>query len=136
MATTDDNRHTYILIAEDERSVREFVTRGLQSAHYHVTVAEDGQQALEKLAEPPPGAPEGTPYDLLLTDIVMPHLDGISLALTATRNNPDLKIIMMSGYADARAKAHNLEALIHFVMAKPFSLQELLEQVKAALTKS
>lgn len=124
---------TRILIAEDESAVREFLTRGLQSAGYHVTATEDGEQALQQLALGRDDPAKS--FDLLITDIVMPRLDGIALALLATRDYPALKIIMISGYADARARAHNLEALIHFILAKPFTLDELLTQVREALAK-
>ena len=116
-----------ILVAEDEASVREFLTRGLASAGYRITAVEDGEHALAALL-----APEAH-YDLLITDIVMPRMDGIALALKVSRDHPQMKIIMISGYADARAHAHNLDALIHFVMAKPFSLQDLLANVASTL---
>ena len=118
-----------ILVAEDEPAVREFIVRGLGSVGYNVVAVEDGEHALDQLALP------DNQFDLLITDIVMPRMDGISLALTASRDHPDLKIIMISGYADARARAHNLEALINFILAKPFTLDELLGQVKVALSK-
>ena len=119
-----------ILVAEDEASVREFIVRGLQSAHYQITAVEDGEHALEALAE---ADKNGTTFDLLITDIVMPRMDGIALALKVVRDHPKMKIIMISGYADARARAHNLEELIQHVMAKPFSLQDLLSNVAATL---
>lgn len=132
MADISNHSDIRILVAEDEPAVREFIVRGLQSSLYNVTAVEDGQQALEKLAALNE-AGETTPYHLLITDIVMPQLDGIALALKASRDYPDMKIIMISGYADARAHAHNLDALIHFVMAKPFTLLDLLNQVQGAL---
>lgn len=127
MQPSDATAH--ILVAEDEPAVREFLIRGLNSAGYHVVAVEDGEHALDQLAV------VGAKFDLLITDIVMPRMDGISLALTASRDHPDMKIIMISGYADARARAHNLEALIQFILAKPFTLDELLSQVKTALAK-
>lgn len=132
MADTDTPAPTInILVAEDEAAVREFITRGLGSVAaergYTITAVEDGLQALEKLAE------EGVSYQLLITDIVMPQMDGIALALKVSRDYPDTRIIMISGYADARAHAHNMDALIHFIMAKPFTLQELIDQVASAL---
>lgn len=120
-----------ILVAEDEASVREFIVRGLGSAGYRVTAVEDGEQALQALSDH--AETTGASFDLLITDIVMPHMDGIALALKVARDHPRMKIVMISGYADARARAHNLEALIHLIMAKPFSLQELLDMVKATL---
>lgn len=114
-----------ILVADDEPSAREFVIRGLQTGGHHVEGAEDGLRALELLAE--------RPFDLLLTDIVMPGLDGIGLALKAASDHPQMRILMMTGYPGQRQRAYNLEALIHRVLSKPFSLAELLEAVTETL---
>lgn len=118
----------HILVVEDEPGVRDFVRRGLISGGYQVSVAEDGQQALEIL--------ETEPFDLMITDIVMPGLDGIALALKAAKDLPNLKILLMTGYSTERQRAHNLEALVHTVLAKPFSLKDLLQTVEHALQGS
>ena len=115
-----------ILIAEDEASLREFVSRALTHHGHDVKVAEDGAMALDMLAKDPK-------YDLLLTDIMMPIMDGIALALKVTKENPDLKILMMTGYAAERQRAHNLDTLIHDVISKPFTLSEICEKVDGAL---
>jgi two-component system, cell cycle response regulator CpdR len=117
-----------ILVADDEPSAREFVVRGLQSGGHDVEGVEDGLRALETLSE--------RQFDLLLTDIVMPGLDGIELALKAARDHPDMRILMMTGYPGQRQRAYNLEALIHRVLSKPFSLAELLEAVTETLATS
>ena len=114
-----------ILVADDEPSAREFVVRGLQTADHEVEGVEDGLQALEALSE--------RKYDLLLTDIVMPGLDGIELALKAAKDHPQMRILMMTGYPGQRQRAYNLEALIHRVLSKPFSLAELLDAVAETL---
>ena len=114
-----------ILVADDEASAREFVMRGLQTAGHEVEGAEDGLRALEILGD--------RSFDLLLTDIVMPGLDGIELALNAARDHPEMRILMMTGYPGQRQRAYNLEALIHRVLSKPFSLAELLEAVAETL---
>lgn len=119
---------TTILVVEDEPGVRDFVKRGLLSAGYDVVVAEDGEHALERLAE--------RKFHLMITDVVMPGLDGIALALKVGRDFPDLKILLMTGYATERQRAHNLESLIHTVLAKPFSLKTLLDTVAGALSQS
>jgi two-component system, cell cycle response regulator CpdR len=116
----------HILVVDDEPGVRDFVRRGLLAGGYDVSAAEDGQQALEMLA--------GQKFDLMITDIVMPGLDGIALALKAAKEYPSLKILLMTGYATERQRAHNLEALVHTVLAKPFSLKELLDQAAEALS--
>lgn len=114
-----------ILVAEDERAVREFVRRALAHEGHDVTLVEDGLQALDVL--------QGETFDLLLTDIVMPAMDGIALALKVARDKPDMKILLMSGYAAERQRAHNLNELIHRVIAKPFTLREICAAVEDTL---
>lgn len=111
-----------LLIAEDEEAVRAFLVRGLVHAGYTVTAVADGQEALEVLDR-------GEPFDLLLTDIVMPRLDGIALALKATQAYPAMKILMMTGYAAEQQRAYGMEALSHEVISKPFSLQKIISLV-------
>ncbi len=114
-----------ILIAEDDTAVREFVGRALAHAGHDVDTAEDGLQALDRLGE--------QDYDLLITEIVMPGLDGIALALKVAKEKPDISILMMTGYAAERQRAHNLDTLIHRVIAKPFSLRQICDAAKDAL---
>ncbi len=116
-----------ILVAEDEAPVREFVVRALEHAGHEVTSVGDGQRAVETLVT--------AQFDLLVTDIVMPEMDGITLALKVSKDRPNMPILMMTGYAAERQRAHNLEALIHKVISKPFSLADLLEAVDEALGK-
>ncbi len=115
-----------ILLAEDEMPVREFVTRALVGRGHDVIGVADGAMALELLAED-----DG--YDLLLTDIVMPMVDGIALALKVTKDHPDLRILMMTGYPNQKQRAHNLDLLIHDVIVKPFTLEEICRAVDEAL---
>lgn len=105
--------------------MREFIVRALQSRGLPVTAVADGQQALAVL--------DKESFDALVTDIVMPNVDGIALALKATRQYPNLKIVMISGYAQERMRAHNLDALVHRIIAKPFSLEEICEAVEDVL---
>ncbi len=116
-----------ILIAEDDEPVRAFVRRALMIDGHDVTEAEDGAEALAIL-EQTKGA-----FDLLLTDIRMPLMDGIALALAAAPQFPDLVILLMTGYADQRERAHGLEALVHDVVTKPFSLADIRAKVAEAL---
>jgi CheY-like chemotaxis protein len=115
-----------ILIAEDEASVRSLVMRGLEMDGHHVVETADGAEALEALR-----APGG--FDLLLADIKMPIMDGIALALAAARDYPELKIVLMTGYADQRERASGLEGLVHGVIAKPFTLADIRFAIAAAL---
>lgn len=114
-----------MLVAEDNPSVREFIVRSLTGVGYDVTAVADGQQALDVLVN--------ERFAVLVTDIVMPNVDGIALALKAVRLFPDLRIVMISGYAQERMRAHNLDALVHRVIAKPFAMEEICGAVKDAL---
>ncbi|MHA1568795.1 MAG: response regulator [Alphaproteobacteria bacterium] len=114
-----------ILIAEDDPAVRQFVSRALVHDGHEVNTVDDGLQAIEELAE--------NEYDLLITDIVMPGLDGIALALKVAKELPDMAILMMTGFAAERQRAHNLDALIHEVVAKPFSLKQICKAAAEAL---
>jgi two-component system cell cycle response regulator CpdR len=114
-----------ILIAEDDTAVREFVRRALEHGGHQVHTAHDGLDALDALSE--------GDYDLLITDIVMPGLDGIALALKVAKEHPQMAILMMTGYAAERQRAHNLDVLIHQVVAKPFSLREICDAAESAM---
>lgn len=124
-AMKNKNNDCAVLVAEDNPSVREFVVRALAGAGYRVTQAGDGQQALDILAR--------EPFAVLVTDIVMPNVDGIALALKAVQQFPGLRIVMISGYAQERMRAHNLDALVHKVIAKPFSVEDICAAVRDAL---
>jgi len=76
---------------------------------------------------------EGGRFDLLLTDIRMPLMDGIALALSVARDHPEIIILLMTAYADQRERAANLDALIHDVVLKPFTLAEIKAAVSDAL---
>jgi two-component system, cell cycle response regulator CpdR len=117
-----------ILIAEDEDTLCALCARALASDGHEVKTARDGSEALDTLAHEPGR------FDLLLTDIRMPIMDGIALALAAARDFPELTILLMTGYAEQRERAHGLDALIHDVIAKPFSVGALRQAVNEALT--
>jgi DNA-binding response OmpR family regulator len=114
-----------ILVAEDDAAVSAFVSRALGYRGHEVKTAPDGLAALDAL-----GAER---FDLLLTDIVMPGMDGIALALKARSDWPEMRILLMTGFAAERQRAHNLEELIHKVVPKPFTLAEICEAVEEAL---
>jgi two-component system cell cycle response regulator CpdR len=90
--------------------------------------ANDGAEALDVLAR------ERGAFELLLTDIRMPVMDGIALALAAARDHPDITILLMTGYADQRERASGLNMLIHDVITKPFTLATIRAAVDEALT--
>jgi CheY-like chemotaxis protein len=116
-----------ILIAEDDEAVRALAARALLENGHDVVTAADGGAALETLTR------ENGRFDLLLTDIQMPVMDGIALALAAARDHPDMTILLMTGYADQRERAHGLDALIHDVITKPLSVAGIRDAVDEAL---
>jgi CheY-like chemotaxis protein len=116
-----------ILIADDEASMRALVARAIAMDGHETVTAQDGAEALEILVR------EGGAFDLLLTDIQMPIMDGIALALSAARDFPDLTILLMTGFADQRERASNLNAIAHDVITKPFSVADIRTAVADAL---
>ena len=116
-----------ILIAEDDDNVRRFVAAALAMSGHEIQEAEDGGLAAEIMAD------EEGRFDLLLSDIKMPVMDGIALALEVGSTFPDIPIVLMTGFADQRERASGLDALIYDVIAKPFSLADLLAKVEDAL---
>ncbi|AHY54883.1 response regulator [Bradyrhizobium japonicum] len=116
-----------ILIADDEDSMRQLVARAIAMDGHETVTAQDGAEALEILTR------ENGAFDLLLTDIQMPVMDGIALALSAARDFPDLTILLMTGFADQRERASNLNALVHDVVTKPFSVADIRTAVADAL---
>ncbi|MDA9495214.1 MULTISPECIES: response regulator [Bradyrhizobium] len=116
-----------ILIADDEDSMRQLVARAIAMDGHQTVTAQDGAEALEILTR------EDGAFDLLLTDIQMPVMDGIALALSAARDFPDLTILLMTGFADQRERASNLNALVHDVVTKPFSVADIRTAVADAL---
>jgi two-component system, cell cycle response regulator CpdR len=103
------------------------VRRALVDAGHDVATAADGAEALDLINRAKPR------FDLLLADIKMPVMDGIALALAAARDDPKLIILLMTGYADQRERAHGLDALIHDVIAKPFTVAEIRAAIASAL---
>jgi CheY-like chemotaxis protein len=116
-----------ILVAEDNDDIRDLVVRALGDEGHDLVATADGGAALDALNQ------RNAAFDLLLTDVKMPVMDGIALALAAGRDHPDMAIILMTGYADQRERTHGLGALVHDVVAKPFSLEQIQGAVREAL---
>ncbi len=114
-----------ILITEDEDSLRRFVARALMMDGHETVEAGDGAEGLDALL--------AGPFDLLLSDIRMPVMDGIELAHQAHAACPGIKILLMTGYAEQRERADDLSAKIVDVVSKPFSLPDIRKAVAAAL---
>jgi CheY-like chemotaxis protein len=126
-SASNEGKLARILIAEDEDALRGLVARALLQDGHDVTTANDGAEALEVIVR------EQGAFELLLTDIRMPMMDGIALALVTARDHPDITILLMTAYADQRERASGLDKLIHDVVTKPFSLATIRAAVDEAL---
>lgn len=118
-----------ILLVDDEASVRSFLKRGLELDGHVIETACDGEDGLDTLM-----AQKGA-FDLLLTDVRMPLMDGIALAQAAQDQWPTMPILIMTGYTDQHERAQSLENLAGIIL-KPFTLGELRIQVSRALLKA
>ena len=128
LATADDTGRGTILLVEDEEGLRGLNARGLSSRGYTVIEAGNGVEAIEVLE-----AQEGE-IDIVVSDVVMPEMDGPSLLKELRRRNPELKIIFVSGYAE-EAFAKNLPEGQQFAfLAKPFTLKQLVAAVKETMS--
>jgi two-component system, cell cycle response regulator CpdR len=116
-----------VLIVDDEDSMRALVARAIAMDGHETVTAQDGAEALDILTRDEGG------FDLLLTDIQMPIMDGIALALSAARDFPELTILLMTGFAEQRERASNLSAIAHDVITKPFSVADIRTAVADAL---
>jgi len=115
-----------ILVVEDDPALMIVISRSLSGRGYEVETAENGVEALGRLSSE-------AEFDLLLSDIVMPEMDGLELALMATAQFPKLKVVLMSGYASEWRRTVNLENVIHGVLNKPFSLDEMHQKIAEVL---
>ncbi len=114
-----------ILIAEDEDTLRRFVARALVMDGHDIVEAADGAEALEHI--------EADVFDLLLSDIRMPVMDGIALATATADLTPAMPILLMTGYAEQRERAEPLMRIVVDVVEKPFSLPQIRQAVADAL---
>ena len=118
--TTDDKAMPRILLAEDDESMRTFLVRALERAGYEVVAVESGAAALPHLAR------DG--FDLLLTDIVMPEMDGIELAQRAQALSPRMRVMFITGFAAVALGAGAAPANAK-VLSKPFHLRDLVSEI-------
>ena len=116
-----------ILLADDDAAVRDLVRRALAADGHSVHVTQDGLEALEQLTA------NGAAYDILITDVDMPQLDGISLAEKALRLKPALAIVLMSGFSDQLDRAARLKVAKLLSIPKPFTLDQIKQLVKSVL---
>ena len=113
-----------VLLVEDEPMVRSVAERALTRHGYKVITADNGEDALEILAN-------GDPIDLLISDVVMPGMDGPTMVREARKSRPDLKILFMSGYAEEQLRKSIDIENVNF-LPKPFSVTELAEAARNA----
>jgi two-component system cell cycle sensor histidine kinase/response regulator CckA len=124
---TDLTGHGTILLVEDEEGLRALNARGLTSRGYTVLEAGNGVEALELFAE------NGGKVDLVVSDVVMPEMDGPTLLKELRQKNPELKIIFVSGYAEEAFEKSLPKGQQFNFLAKPFTLKQLIAQVKETM---
>ena len=118
-------RMSKILLAEDDTDMRRFLVKALQNAGYDVISYDNGLSAYQRLRE--------EPFELLLTDIVMPEMDGIELARRAAELDPDIKIMFITGFAAVALNPNSNAPPQAKVLSKPFHLKDLVDQVEKLL---
>ena len=114
-----------ILLAEDDTDMRRFLVKALQNAGFEVTSYDNGMSAYQRLRE--------EPFALLLTDIVMPEMDGIELARRASEIDPDIKIMFITGFAAVALNSDSAAPKTAKVLSKPVHLRELVSEVNKLL---
>ena len=118
-------RMSKILLAEDDTDMRRFLVKALENAGFEVTSYDNGLSAYQRLRE--------EPFELLLTDIVMPEMDGIELARRAAELDPDIKIMFITGFAAVALNPDSQAPKDAKVLSKPFHLRDLVNEVQKML---
>lgn len=116
-----------ILLADDDAAVRELVSRALIGEGHSVHVTQDGLEAFELFEA------RGAAFDLVVSDVEMPQLDGVSLVKQVLAQKPTLAIVLMSGFSDQLDRAQDLGSRRLISISKPFTLEQIKQAVKAAL---
>jgi two-component system cell cycle response regulator CpdR len=114
-----------ILLAEDDNDMRRFLVKALENAGFQVSSFDNGMSAYQRLRE--------EPFEMLLTDIVMPEMDGIELARRASELDPDIKIMFITGFAAVALNSDSDAPKNAKVLAKPVHLRELVSEVNKML---
>jgi two-component system cell cycle sensor histidine kinase/response regulator CckA len=128
-AVEDLAGHGNILLVEDEDAVRVFAARALTNKGYKVMQARTGEQALDILRDTPA-------VDLMITDMMMPGMDGGTLARLIRVERPEIRIIVISGYSEEVARGDIVDTADFHFLPKPFSLGQLASKVKDVLTEA
>lgn len=129
VAVRDLTGNECIMLVEDEESVRAFASRALESAGYTVHQAETGEEALELWEE------IGDKVDLIISDVVMPEMDGPTMLKELRKQTDDIKIIFVSGYAEESFRNDMENDMSVDYLAKPFTLKQLAAKVKDVLSR-
>jgi DNA-binding response OmpR family regulator len=114
-----------VLVVDDEVAIRDLLTRMLALAEYEVETAADGRAALDHL--------RARPYDLLVADLRMPGMDGLSLIREARRDNNSLKVIIVTGYSNESSAIEAVNLGVNGYLTKPFRVPHVLSAVARAL---
>ena len=114
-----------ILLAEDDNDMRRFLVKALENAGFEVSPHDNGLAAYRRLRE--------EPFEMLLTDIVMPEMDGIELARRAAELDPDMKIMFITGFAAVALNPDSQTPKEAKVLSKPFHLRDLVNEVQKML---
>jgi DNA-binding response OmpR family regulator len=117
-----------LLVIEDETRIRSFLARGFEGEGFTVDVTADGLDGLARAAD-------GT-YDLVLLDLLLPDLDGLSVLRELRRTHPDLPVVVVSARSDLATKLRGFQLGANDYVAKPFSLDELVARVRAQLRRA
>jgi excisionase family DNA binding protein len=122
---TSRNGRPRILVVDDEEGIRDLLAKTLQLAEYDVDLAEDGRAALERL--------QLMPYDLLITDLRMPGVDGITVIREARRLKADLPVIIITGYSTEATAIEAIDLGVQGYLTKPFRVPRVLNAAAKAL---
>lgn len=122
---TSPNERPRILVVDDEASIRDLLAKTLALAEYDVEVAPDGRTALERMRV--------QPYDLLIADLKMPGIDGLSVIREAKRYKADLRVIIITGYSTESAAIEAVNLGVSGYLTKPFRVPQVLAAAAKAL---
>jgi len=119
-----------ILVVEDEPHIREMLAEMLEGRGFQVSMAENEEKALKWLRE------HHYEVDLVITDVVMPKMDGVQLYRALERETPSVRVLFISGYAQHVLEKYGFEEGHFQILKKPFTFKELLDEIETALKKS
>jgi len=128
MENSESIHKSRILVVDDEAVVQQVVLDFLEMKGFEVVGADNGKEAIERLSE--------THFDLVLSDIRMPEMDGLELLKNVKKNYPGIGMIMFTGFADIHAAVDAMKLGAYDYVAKPFNFDELLINVERALEKA